>query len=56
MNKQNIHAGQQNDTVNNTKILMGTLEKNITKTILYVKRLHIKLLAIKERKKLKLNL
>lgn len=51
-----VNSMMTEDTVNNPKTLMGTLEKNITKTILYMKRLYMKSLAIKERKELKLHL
>lgn len=51
-----VNSLMTEDTVNNPETLMGILEKNITETILYMKRLYMKSLTIKERKKLKLHL
>ena len=47
-----VNSLMTEDTVNNSETLMGILEKNITKTILYMKRLYMKSLTIKERKKI----
>ena len=44
-----VNSTMTEDTVINPKTLMGPLEKHITKTILYMKRLYMKSLAIKEK-------
>lgn len=42
-----VNSLMTKDTVNNPETLMGILEKNITKTILYMKSLYMKSSTIK---------